>query len=75
MVYPNPSSDVFNLTFENIIEHGTLTITDIQGKLVQEKTIDNTSSTSIHLKDEVAGVYLLTLRTQTGQKTWELIKE
>lgn len=75
VVYPNPSSDVFNLTFEDIIEHGTLTITDIQGKLVQEKTIDNTSSTSIHLKDEVAGVYLLTLRTQNSQKTWELIKK
>lgn len=75
VVYPNPSSDVFNLTFKDGIKHGTLSITDIQGKLVQEKTIDNTSSTSINLKDEVAGVYLLTLRTKTSQKTLELIKE
>ncbi len=73
-VYPNPSSDVFNIKFEKPMDHAVLTVTDIQGKLVSTTQIHNVSKASIEL-NETPGVYLLTIKSKDGQKTTQLIKE
>lgn len=73
-VYPNPSSDIFNIAFEKPVENVVLTITDIQGKVISTKNIQNASKASIEL-NETPRIYLLTIKSKDGQKTIQLVKE
>lgn len=73
-VYPNPSSDLYHLKFEKELADATLTITNIQGKLVSSTRIRNSSGVSIAL-NETPGIYLLMIRSKELQKTIQLIKE
>lgn len=74
LVYPNPSSSVFNIAFNRMITDGTLTISDIQGRVISVEQIRNTDKAIIRVGG-VPGVYLLTIRTEEGQKTIQVIKE
>lgn len=74
VVYPNPSSDIFNIEFEKEIENVVLTITDIEGKLISTKEIQNSAKASIQL-NESPGIYLLTIKLKEGQKTIQLVKD
>ncbi|NEN24628.1 T9SS type A sorting domain-containing protein [Cryomorpha ignava] len=73
-VYPNPSTDIFNITFEKPIHDVVLTITDTQGKVVSSKQIQKARNTSIEI-NEAPGIYLLTIRSDEGQKTIKLNKQ
>ena len=74
VVYPNPSSDIFNVVFEKQVSNTELTVTDVQGKLIYSKKIQNTSQVKIEL-NEAPGVYILNIITPKGQKTIRLLLE
>ncbi|RQO42355.1 hypothetical protein DBR39_00330 [Chryseobacterium sp. KBW03] len=62
-VYPNPFTDVLNISDVKNVKN--VSVTDVTGKLV--KTIANPEST-IHLRDLMQGVYLVTLEMKDGSK-------
>lgn len=74
IVYPNPSSNIINIEFENSVESVEIKITDTQGKIIFETEFRNTAKASIEL-NEAAGIYLLSIRSKGGQKTIQLIKK
>lgn len=70
-VYPNPFSDVLNISdIENI---KSLSVTDLSGRLV--KTVDKPGA-SVDLSDLQSGMYMITLFLKDGtQKTIKSIKK
>ncbi|UTW67500.1 SBBP repeat-containing protein [bacterium SCSIO 12643] len=74
VVYPNPSSDIFNVVFEKQVSNVELKVTDVQGKLIYRKKIQNTSQAKIEL-NEAPGVYFLSIKTLRSQKTIQLLLE
>ncbi|MDR3023301.1 GEVED domain-containing protein [Chryseobacterium sp.] len=62
-VYPNPFTDVLNISDVKNVKN--VSVTDVTGRLV--KTITNPEST-IHLRDLMQGVYLVTLEMKDGSK-------
>ncbi|WP_432672808.1 choice-of-anchor J domain-containing protein [Flavobacterium sp. SM2513] len=70
-VYPNPATDVINISNTNGLEITKSTITDINGRIV--KTI-NSAVNAINVADLTTGVYFLNVTTTTGSGTTKIIK-
>ena len=71
-VYPNPISDVLNISNEN----GTLVsmeMIDAKGSLIVAAKIE-TSSFSVNTGELVSGVYVLVLRTANDVRTFKVVK-
>lgn len=62
-VYPNPFTDVLSISDVKNVKN--VSVTDVSGRLV--KTIANPEST-IHLRDLMQGIYLVTLEMKDGSK-------
>ena len=61
-VYPNPSSDWFSLSFENLKNHKkdlTIKLTDMQGKVVFTEKVPAKDLLKIDIRDFRKGVYAL----------------
>lgn len=72
-VFPNPSKGLFNLQMSDAII-SQLTITDLTGRIVLEKSI-NATENEILIPNATAGIYLLRLQTGEKLKTMKLIVE
>lgn len=70
MVYPNPFTDVINLSGINNIQ--SVTVNDISGKLI--KTIKPTRE--INFSDNASGVYIINVKFKDGDvKSFKVIKK
>jgi len=73
-IYPNPSKNFINISFEESESKSILRITDISGSLIEQKTINNyNSSISIDLTNYSNGVYIITLENTHGKMSKKLI--
>jgi len=72
-IYPNPAKDgVFNISLENN-SLTTISISNVQGKMVYSSTIENKEATiNANLK---AGVYVVTIKNENGTGTQKLVVE
>jgi PKD repeat protein len=76
-VYPNPSSGLFRLDIQSAgVERMQYTVTDLHGRLLQNERIPSGSDYSglINLGEMPEGVYLLRLQSETGARTFKLVK-
>jgi hypothetical protein len=71
-VYPNPATDVINISNVNGLEITKSTITDINGRIVKEM---NSSVNNINVGDLTTGVYFLNVTTTTGNGTTKIVKK
>jgi hypothetical protein len=62
-IYPNPSSGIVNINFENNNQK-TLTVTDISGKVVISEILN--SNTSVDLTSFGKGIYIFDLQSEKG---------
>lgn len=75
--FPNPTSDIVNLSFNKSLSSININITDIQGKLVFNKTINNIISngqTQLDLSKLQNGIYLISVVTDGRYQTFKIIK-
>jgi hypothetical protein len=71
-VYPNPSTGIFTITnSEELINE--LTIYDLQGRMIINKSVNNLEST-VDLSSYNSGVYILEVVSQYGKSKHKLIK-
>jgi hypothetical protein len=68
-VFPNPAKEV--LTVNAGSELKQLTLTDLSGQLVLEKALSG-NETQLSLAEFPAGIYLVTVKSETGSKTQRL---
>ncbi|WCO00742.1 T9SS type A sorting domain-containing protein [Psychroserpens ponticola] len=73
-MYPNPAKDVLNIKLNNITK-ATLSIYDIQGKLVLEQSISETQNLELNVSDLHSGLYFVKLNTATKEMVKKLIIE
>lgn len=70
-LYPNPTSDVLNISSKNGLEMKEIKITDLSGRIV--KTLNNT--TTINVYDLSAGTYLIDITTNQGKASSKFVKK
>ena len=74
-VYPNPSSAIFGVSVSGIDEL-SYQLLDINGRLLESSSVlRDTENLEIDLSKQAAGVYILKLSTDRGQRSVRLIKE
>jgi hypothetical protein len=70
-IYPNPTSNVLNISNSNNTEINNISISDLNGRVI--KNVNGV--TSINVSDLNAGVYFVTIETTEGKSTKKFIKE
>lgn len=77
-IYPNPATGKFTLHISNEKQTACkLTVSDVMGKIIFTQTTPATGdySTLLDLSDQTAGVYFLSLSSDSSQKVIKLMKE
>ncbi len=74
MVYPNPSSNIFNIEWAGVDEEKALQITcfDLQGRSVNIESASNSSQ--IQLIDAAPGIYFLQISVEDKSVTKKIVK-
>jgi hypothetical protein len=75
-VYPNPASDVLNVTFEANNADFVITLTDLQGRLISSKEMTNLNGTQVvtfSTGDVAAGSYIVTVASNGTQTTKNVV--
>lgn len=75
-IYPNPTSNIVNVDFSEVIEQAEIRITDLTGKIVKMETVYNQDSAVVNVSSLASGFYAVSL-IKNGQKlaTSKLIVE
>ncbi len=73
-VYPNPFVDGVNINVKNAGETLTVKITDQLGKVVFEKTVNQTDEMKLNLNELSEGVYFVAVTSGNNHYTQKLIK-
>lgn len=73
-IYPNPSKDYLQISFDNSELENVLLISDISGNVIEQRTINNLDKpTSFDLRNYSNGVYIITLENKQGKTSKKLI--
>jgi PKD repeat protein len=75
IVYPNPSTGIFNLVMNGLQnELINMQVYDVQGKLLQQNTVhvNHTYNTSIDMGSYTKGIYFLEIKGHSGVKRFKL---
>lgn len=70
-VFPNPIIDLVNIEANNL---SRVELFDIHGKLVKQKTANETNKLTIDLSDQKSGAYVLKVYSTEGVKQQKVIK-
>jgi hypothetical protein len=70
-IYPNPTSNVLNISNTNNIEINNISISDLNGRVIRNVN----GVTPINVSDLNAGVYFVTIETTEGKSTKKFVKE
>jgi hypothetical protein len=75
-VYPNPASDILNITFETAVEGEiTLVLINSQGRFVKTDVIEATTiQKQLNLQDIPAGIYYLRLTKGNISNVYKVVK-
>lgn len=70
-IYPNPASDIINITAANNITN--VRISDLQGRVLSEQTVANQTNVAIPVSTLTAGMYFVQTTTAAGTQTDKLM--
>ncbi len=71
-IFPNPAKESVTINCDNTIK--TLQLFDIQGRLVETKTVNDLHS-KMDISNQSKGVYFLKIETENGQFSEKIMKE
>jgi 2',3'-cyclic-nucleotide 2'-phosphodiesterase (5'-nucleotidase family) len=72
-IYPNPTSELINITTTNLTGEGQITLTDLTGRLVLTSNINlDKNQTSVDVSKLNQGIYFLKVVTQQGNATFKV---
>lgn len=74
-VFPNPATDVLNLTAVTTASINNVSITDLNGRTVKQQNLDGVSSAQINVSDLTAGVYFVSVDSVQGKGTMKFVKK
>jgi hypothetical protein len=59
LFYPNPSTGLFNISFDSQVQQATLNIFNLQGKLMSVETFRNATLERFDLSKLPRGIYIV----------------
>lgn len=75
-VYPNPTSEIVNIEFENVPNKGKIQVYNSLGQVIHLEEIENNSTEFkyiINLSSQPKGVYFVHLQTEKGETTKKIV--
>lgn len=75
MLYPNPVRSVATLQIKGVIKNIVVTITNINGQTLWQNKYANQSQIKLPTEKLIAGLYIVSLQTDEGNKIIKLVKE
>jgi hypothetical protein len=76
VVEPNPTNDIFNITFNNPKGNITVKIVDVSGTVIQKTTISNfETSKTFSLGNKTSGLYILQISDSETTLSRKIIKK
>ncbi len=72
LIFPNPGSETITVHIGENLKNQSLTITDLQGKILLEANVSN-GNNNINIEELPKGFYLLNVKTEDGNNTQKLI--
>ena len=73
-VSPNPSSSIINIEGSNNAIVNSITVTDLNGRVVKSVESAGVSKTQVNVTDLSAGIYMLNISSDKGVTTKKIIK-
>ena len=73
-VYPNPASNVINVSNENY-KITSVSISDLNGRIVKQSAFDNLSKVELNVSDLSSGVYMMNIKSAQGEVTKKIVKQ
>lgn len=73
-MYPNPAKDVLNIAANNQVSLNNATVTDINGRIVKQQSLNAVTTAQINVSDLTAGVYFIAIESVEGKGTTKFIK-
>lgn len=74
-VYPNPATDVLNISNSINAEINAITITDLNGRTVKQITTNGSVDSQINISDLNTGVYFVNINSNEGSLTKKIVKK
>lgn len=74
-VFPNPVNDYLTLSFESIINKGSVEVYAITGRLIDQQEIENAQTFRLPVSELSSGLYLITVKSSNGQYTTKFVKQ
>lgn len=74
-LYPNPATDVLNISNESNFSNANFTISDMTGRIVLKKSAISGSSTNINIASLSNGTYLIKIENEGKSTTSKFIKK
>ena len=74
-LYPNPTSNILNVSFGNIQFVEQITLTDLQGKIIVQKKNITSNNLQLDLSNYNNGLYLLQVQSKEDTKVFKVTKQ
>jgi hypothetical protein len=66
-VYPNPAKDLVTVSFENVLDSGTIEVYNSLGKITLKQTFSNTKEVKLNIEKMNSGTFYLYVKTLDGK--------
>lgn len=73
-VYPNPVNDIINVVNTQNVNVNSITVTDLNGRIVKEAKYSNTSNVQMNVSDLSSGVYMMNIQSDKGSSVKKIVK-
>lgn len=74
-VSPNPTADLLNIKVSNANGPVTVKVIDLSGKTVHKASVSVTEETTVSLKDQAQGIYVVQVKDANGTVNKKVIKK
>lgn len=74
-VYPNPSSGIFHIKSNQVIDNVSITVSDMNGKIVHQLKAENLENILLDLNTFQNGIYILNVKNNTYNYSQKLLKQ
>ena len=73
-MYPNPATTVLNISGKSGIAMESISITDLNGRVVRNQALNTVTNAEINVSDLSAGLYFVSVQTAEGKGTMKFMK-
>lgn len=74
-IYPNPATNVVNITNAENMLVNQITVYDVTGKEIKNQTFNNETNIQLNVENLASGTYMLHLQTNVGTAVKKLVKK